>query len=313
MNCTPNSLMEAAKCFRCIAPGHMPQVITYLMCQWANNNIFTPCSDPQVDLWLSNMALDPAAILPSASVIHAVCEFVKDLRIDGLFDQMLVVNPVIPPGPSNLVAMTYPLIYQGGPIPFGNVGFVDADLNVDGLVGNNFNFLDTGFDPSVTFPDTSSGAISFYQTGLSGGMAPIQEIDSGVFESVAAGFVFSALTVNTIQSFCWDALINDVRAEQLAFYSMDRTAFNLITLYYGTGSIPVTLIDSNATDETLSSLPIGSVYWFALDDTGAGTVYQSSKRFSFFAIHYGLTKNETQLLFDAVQRMRIAFGGGFVI
>lgn len=36
MNCDPSALMEAAKCYQCISPGHRGAVMVYLECQWAN-------------------------------------------------------------------------------------------------------------------------------------------------------------------------------------------------------------------------------------------------------------------------------------
>lgn len=36
MNCDPNALMEAAKCFRCIPAGEQAAIQIYLLCQWAN-------------------------------------------------------------------------------------------------------------------------------------------------------------------------------------------------------------------------------------------------------------------------------------
>jgi hypothetical protein len=34
MTCDPNTLMEAAKCFRCIPKGMTKEVMIYLLCQW---------------------------------------------------------------------------------------------------------------------------------------------------------------------------------------------------------------------------------------------------------------------------------------
>lgn len=38
MICTPDNLMREAKCFRCIPAGTLPEVISYLMCQWSNKS-----------------------------------------------------------------------------------------------------------------------------------------------------------------------------------------------------------------------------------------------------------------------------------
>lgn len=36
MNCDPNELAEAAKCYQCIPYGMTPAVWIYLLCLWAN-------------------------------------------------------------------------------------------------------------------------------------------------------------------------------------------------------------------------------------------------------------------------------------
>ena len=35
MNCDPNALALAAKCFDCLSPVTLAEIETYLMCQWA--------------------------------------------------------------------------------------------------------------------------------------------------------------------------------------------------------------------------------------------------------------------------------------
>jgi len=36
MNCDPNVLAEAARCFDCLSPATLEQIQTYLMCQWVD-------------------------------------------------------------------------------------------------------------------------------------------------------------------------------------------------------------------------------------------------------------------------------------
>jgi len=57
MNCDPQSLMEAAKCYRCLPHSRLREAQVYLLCQWANN--LTPpvvpfyfALDQALDLWI---------------------------------------------------------------------------------------------------------------------------------------------------------------------------------------------------------------------------------------------------------------------
>lgn len=52
MNCDPKTLVESAKCFRCIPNGMSKQVMIYLLCQWANKSSF-PCGQPSNTITLT--------------------------------------------------------------------------------------------------------------------------------------------------------------------------------------------------------------------------------------------------------------------
>jgi hypothetical protein len=134
--CTAEALIENARCLQCIPQGMQPEVHTMLMCEWENAGTGL-CSDPVVVDWLQRLA-DDFQPIPSDATITAVCDFCEALRISGIMDKMLVVNPVIP---DSFLAMRYPLIYQvgNGNSPFINQNFVAADLNTDGLLGTQLN------------------------------------------------------------------------------------------------------------------------------------------------------------------------------
>jgi len=45
VNCDPNSLAQAARCFQCLLPKTLAEIETYLLCQWSNH--LTPgCTVP---------------------------------------------------------------------------------------------------------------------------------------------------------------------------------------------------------------------------------------------------------------------------
>lgn len=53
ISCDTQDLLDAAKCFQCIPPGHQPAVRDYILCNWANGiSPFTPDTIPGLVLWL---------------------------------------------------------------------------------------------------------------------------------------------------------------------------------------------------------------------------------------------------------------------
>ena len=126
-NRTVTELLNAAKCLRCIPSGMHPPVQTYEICEWNEGGEGGLCDDPVVVDWLERLANDFQP-RPSDATITAVCDFCTALRISGIMDKMLVVNPIIP---DSFLAMRYPLIYQvgNGNSPFINHNFVAANLD----------------------------------------------------------------------------------------------------------------------------------------------------------------------------------------
>src|SRR5512139_2267171 len=108
MDCTPQALIDASACWDAIPPGMQGAVQTMLMCEWREGGGGEICDDPVVMDWLQRLANDFQP-MPSVATINAVCDFCEALRLYGIMDKMLVVNPIIP---DNFLAMRYPLIWQ---------------------------------------------------------------------------------------------------------------------------------------------------------------------------------------------------------
>ena len=210
--------------------------------------------------------------------------------------------------------MRYPLICQlgNGHSPFINHNFVTADLTVDGIIGNfSDKFMDTGFVSDDHWADFDSSGLSIYESDETANLIN-EETDIGV--EGGGDISLTWYQVIAAQSFGRDGALSSVAFAQPdapAFYTMNRTSDAMMTLHRANSIIPFAQLDTDATGEAGTLLPTNPIYFMALN-SGGGDINDSGKRISFMAIHEGLTATESQDLFNSVQDLRIALGGGFV-
>lgn len=288
-------------------------VQTMLSCEWANAT-GQLCDDPVVIDWLNRINMNGIP-LPSEDTIRAVCDFCTALRVDGIMDKMLVVNPIIP---DSFLAMRYPLIYQvgNGNSPFINFNFVAADLNNDGLQGRGglpATSFDTGFIPSSHWLDTPSAGITAYESEISI-TGFLDETDVGCYSLLPTQrdtFLRCYDNANSTDGEGWTlvtSLCTAVKADTPSLYSWNRTSDVLANLYMNNNPVAIA---TNNFDQSLASVPDKSVYFMAFNDNGISN-FSTGRRISFMAIHEGLTAAEVGFLYAAVYDLRAALGGGYV-
>lgn len=143
MNCDPNTLMAAAKCFKCIPKKMLPEVQIYLLCQWANASA-TPCVLPG--------AMTLGAVVPNSGYVS------------------IPLNAGVPPATLNTIVCwgTVP----GGPYPncktfpfFGPI-LPTVDVTVaDGLLPLTTYYF-------VAYANSGPGCISPISNEVSGAPLP---------------------------------------------------------------------------------------------------------------------------------------------
>lgn len=323
MNFTPSSLLESAKCFRCIPPGMANSVVTSLLCQWANKEPVPPvtCIDPQIPIWLAAIASDPLAIPPTTEQQQVVCEFCQALRIAGIFDKMVAVNVVLP-GAGGIRTMAFPVMWPFALTPWTNSNFVDGDLTVDGLRGANNKWFNPHISAIMYFADNDMG-LSVYVSDPSSALQ-LFERELGAWESDLPSSVW--LSANETwgggcpTAWCWDdigALNFPFVAERDGFYTMNRVGVLDIRYRFTDtpgGGIPalVNLGNDFVSDQTgYTPTEHRDIYFMAFNNDGIADSF-SYKRVSFAAIHHGLTEQEMADLHDAVYDLRVGLGGGYV-
>lgn len=312
-----DELLRSASCMRCIPKGYLPPIQTNELCEWSEGGAGGGCNNPIVLDWLQRMA-NNGVTLPSAETIRAVCDFCNDLDVYGLTNKMLVVNPVIP---DSLSSMRYPLIWQpaNGFSPFLNVNYLAADLSVNGIQGHGIaataDYFDTGFVPRTRWGiDTTTAGCSVYMAGVNIGV-PVDPYDIGSTDVTTFFLKSYSPTTGTTDVGCYNVASQSFFAhgQQLGFYSMNRISNTLFSTNYGNDAAFGNLIPNNPASQVGVAIPNVSAFFLNNNTSGAGTNTQNSGHLiSFMAIHEGLTFAEDRDLFNAVQSLRKALGGGWV-
>ena len=315
-DCTPTTLAAAARCFNCLPERLQKAAQTYLICSWSSGGTGV-CSHPTVLDWLSRMAADFVP-LPRDDTIRAVCDFCNALDAAVIDDKILVVNPIIP---DSLQAMYYPLIYEAGNgfSPWVNHGFLAADLNPDGLLGDGTGkYMEPGFVPgsSPALAD-DRGSVAIYEAEAA--LFANVELEYAGDDAVSSLWLapWEPMTADGLFA-CWDpptATVMGLGGDTPAFYCMSRTSVTDLDCYQansvlGWNPVPIA---SNPWDDTGAALPTFAPYFMARNDVLAGNPGEySSKRVSFMCVGTNLSTADVRELYYSVQTLRMQLGGGYV-
>ena len=264
---------------------------------------------PTASAWAANVVTNGGAA-PSDGTVSALSTFCYALDSAGLTSSMLAVNCYVP---DSLIAATTPLIATACQPCWTNHNFVSGDLSVNGLQGNRSNkYLDLGSQssPASTALTLTSAGLTCY---VPSGGANAVENTCGI---CGAGCCFD-LNLNYSEYFgfqCWDwgdagqAAWRPGGIKQ-GFFSGSRTAADEINLYFANAGTAFSSVASAAT--TSGGVASGNMFEFS-EQYGGGPNAYSPQAHSFFAMHLGLSSEQTQALYNAVQALRTALGGGYI-
>ncbi len=277
--------------------------------------------------WISRInALSGLHTIPSLSgtSIRAVDNFVKGCRIDGIWSKMIEVNPFIfESGTGRLFIAASPILIgpQGAPsnsINWQGNNFVDADVSVNGVVGNGSNkSFSTNMDPTGTFPGRNDAGLTMYVSTVT---ASANTIDMGCFASANdACLLLYANSFNQTAAGCWDPGGSDGptsgagnQPNLAGFYSFSRTASNVAKLYFANSGHAFAQLGSTNTGTPAATIFSTRTLTIFACTANTGTIFDfTDRRLSFMAAHKGLTTGETQSLYNRVQQFRTDLGGGF--
>lgn len=215
---------------------------------------------------------------------------------------------------SSLIGATTPFIFAGaGGQVWVNLSnrFVAGDLSINGLHGNGVDkYLVTPIVPSVAMTNTSAGVVVYaYQTATLGSGYAMACSDA----QNSNHFGLFVLTAST-NAYCWrfiNAGTDFISAAPTGrgFLSMQRTAANLLKMYWANSSTAFSAVGTASNAQT-GAATNAALFLFNADLTG-GPATPSDYTISYAAATLGMTAAQAQSHYNNVQQLRTDLGGGF--
>jgi hypothetical protein len=287
------------------------------MCQWASQS----GAASAVANWVARVVANGGAT-PSSATQAAMGTFWNALNSAGLISLMINVVCFVP---DNLIAAITPFFFTIGLDPWTNVGgnFVPADLSINGLTGDGaLKVLGSNITATNAFVN-SGGAIA---SGTSGGFTVYNfttgpnaiQIDMGANfntgpQSLALSSIFNPGTNNTpLLDFVNHSTgrVSGIQVGWTGFTSGSRTSGSASAIYIANSLTPFKTLGTDVNNMAGTAFGVDSIAIFGYGAAGSFTA-SSSRTLSFAAVHFGLNSSQTQALFNAVQALRVALGGGF--
>lgn len=261
---------------------------------------------------------------PSQATVTSINNFLSSIYDSSIIGSMISVNVF---APDSLTAALTPLfIGTGGLDPWTNVNFVAGDLTVNGLKGNiaGGKVLDTGIVSTAVWNNTAGninagtqGGISAYNVDTGAGTTGF---DISAAANLASGEIGLAIifTPTVSNTFRFDFSNNGTLSLAVlntgwtGFTSASRVSGSDMEAYKANSVTPFVNIGSNLTNGVGTAMPTVSFACFGFKTSGGVLTANSERRLSFAAIHFGMNATQTQNFFNAVQQLRVSFGGGFI-
>ena len=259
----------------------------------------------------------------SAGTRAALSTFGDALDTAGLTAKMIAVNCIVP---DNLIAAITPLIVGPGFDPWTNNNFAAGDLTINGLKGNAVSaYLNTGVrpTPNSALTKTSAGLSGYiYEKSTAGaeggyliagtGAAVLSALQLYSYAPGGPNFGAWSYTATGVENVFGPGPISE------GFSTGSRLSSTLIQASFANSTNAFSTLSGNGTAGSFNACTdnggyLAYIYAFAYNDVtlAAGPKGWSNFRASFLALHEGLTSAESQTLYNAVQAMRVAIGGGY--
>lgn len=281
MDCSTNSLLQAASCFdSCIPSGAQPSLRSYLLCQWANKQT----CDADALTYIA------AAGITNQTDINAVCQFVASLKNTGtpsFWSRQNIIYPMIGPNFVTGAGFQVNLKAPGTNNFTPNGGLTYSALGIQG--NGSTGYLNTTYTPGVAqqndicmmvYVDVyASGTLKYFIGATAGG---VRTMCRSVIP-VAACFQYD---VNNASSTNTSDTVTVPGVDDLGAYFIQR--IDNANKQSAFASKPW----KNQVSGALAHPP-WPIYLLALDDTGApGAGSFSNARISGFSLGSKLTDPE---------------------
>jgi len=246
---------------------------------------------------------------PADSTKNAIADFYNGLIADSLLSKMLTLNCI---APDNLIAATTPLIVGPGSDPWTNNGFGGTDITVNGL-GNNSHNLNTGFFGTHMLSDTNVGLTLYVNTASPGGTYDFGYGNNSGSDTL--NMSFNANGGGHAVFWCFNTTIGGGAIQSSSapgggYLSGNRTASNAMALYFANSTNSHASIATGSTSGGTRSAHVMLLGALNAYESG-GAFGATTNKYSFCAMHEGLTSSESNNFYNRIQALRTAFGGGY--
>jgi hypothetical protein len=266
-----------------------------------------PPIDPAVTAWEARVIANGGAD-PSAATLSAANTFWTGIKADGLDSLIIALNFI---APDSLTAALVPFIRgPGNDIWTNNGPLLNADIGVGGLdATSGTKYLQLGITGTTAWSTDNDYGMSVYGRG-SGANVPNFLCDLQNGGTSAEGLYYNRTDM------CWGTFGFQEWSTPVVltvnlyhFVTITRTAVNAAAAYHANG------VEAFSTLGTTAVAPSPRLNYdmpMNARNINNGTFGLIATNFySFFCIHHGLTLAQSQALFNRVQTLRTALGGGF--
>lgn len=265
------------------------------------------CSNSTVTAWAAQVVTNGGSA-PSAGTQSRLCTFVNGCISDGVWSKLL---SVITFETDSLTAAFTPLLATKGNTLWVNHNFVSGDLTINGLLGDgNTKYLETGIVPSTDLTLNSTSLVSYEYSANSNTLGGVDLGAEDTTPQVSLQLIPKISTTTIFDAYNYHGGQGRATATShgAGYYCGSRTASNASAIYYASSGTSHSAIATISTSG--GSLTSQSLFSFAQNDFG--DCCESNARISFQAIGLGLTSTDSSNLFNRVQALLVARGGGFV-
>lgn len=272
---------------------------------------FTPAQvvpQTQVASWAARVVINGGAV-PSAASVSALDVFWKALKTAGLDSLMYHLNPI---APDSFIAARTPLVVGGFNDPWVD-NSAGGSVSVNGIVTNNN--LGSHYRPgniSKNFTLSSGGITLYIFSNVN--VANNHDCGNNNTAFTDGSYMYVQNSGNT------NGAIGSPTTSSIAvafpgngYFSMNRVSTTDLKLYWAnsTNAHAQKAAGAVAAVTVLSPdnvFPVGGSYDFQTAAEG----FLCRQRISFVATHAGLTQAQSSSFFNAIDALRVAFGGGRV-
>lgn len=270
-----------------------------------SNIVLSVDGSTQANDWANRVVINGGP-MPSANSISAYKTFVESLLLASVWSKMKHVNGF---APDSLIAAETPFLKTLGTRDPYTINTGAPTVNVNGVLFAPVGSFNIGITPSTDLNLTNQGFSWYASTGIDVNHYELGCFNVATQNAVMMRWAFTGATKGAYTNSNGGSGSISNGTPIAGFHSWNRLTNTNFKLYRASSTHPFAQDGSDAVANP-NGLP--TIEFTVGGCNIDGTTNNTSNRFSFFAVHDGLTSTEAQNLYNAVQALRTAFGGGFV-